>query len=274
MNWPGAHRSAVAFTFDFDAESVWLAEDPRNSERPGALSQGRFGAKVGVPLLLGVLERHAVPATFFVPGVVAEQHPERVREIVAAGHELAIHGYTHTSPSEMTVDEERAELARAYEVHTGFASEVVGYRSPSWELSAETLPLLAEKGLRYSSNLMDDITPYVHPDTGLVELPVQWILDDAAHWWFSSSDWARKIATPSEVREIWEEEFLGIHANGGCCVFTMHPEVTGRPGRIRFLDRLIELVKAHSDVWIARCAEIASAVLAVHAVRSPAGQGR
>jgi hypothetical protein len=101
---------------------------------------------------------------------------------------------------------------------------------PSWELSADSLRLLAEAGLSHSSNLMDDIVPYVHPDTALVELPVQWILDDAAHWWFSSSDWNRKIASPSEVREIWEQEFLGIHANGGCCVFTMHTELMGATG--------------------------------------------
>jgi len=94
-SWPGGARGAVAFTFDFDAEEVWLAEDPENANRPGVLSQGTYGAKVAVPLILELLERQGLRATFFVPGRVAERHPERVREMVAAGHEVGHHGYTH-----------------------------------------------------------------------------------------------------------------------------------------------------------------------------------
>jgi polysaccharide deacetylase len=87
----------VALTFDFDAEEVWIGEDPANAGRPGVLSQGTYGAKVAVPLILELLERHGVRATFFVPGRVGERHPGRVREILAAGHEVALHGYTHRS---------------------------------------------------------------------------------------------------------------------------------------------------------------------------------
>src|SRR6185503_5802709 len=99
MTWPAGKAAAVAFTFDFDAEEVWIGEDPENAHRPGVLSQGTYGAKVAVPALLALLERRGVRATFFVPGRVAERHPGRVEAIVNAGHELAHHGYTHTSPS-------------------------------------------------------------------------------------------------------------------------------------------------------------------------------
>lgn len=261
MHWPASYQSAVAFTFDFDAESVWIADDHRNASRPGVLSQGRFGANVGVPLILEVLRKHDVTATFFVPGIVAEQHHDRVESIVDAGHELALHGHTHRSPAEMHPDEERRELERARSVLGAFGVELAGYRSPSWELSGATLELLTQQELRYSSNLMDDIEPYLHPGTTLVELPVQWMLDDAPYWWFSSADWSRKIAAPSEVREIWEKEFIGIHAYGGCSVFTMHPQLIGRPSRVTLLDDFIAFVKSHSDVWISTCSEIADAAL-------------
>lgn len=260
MAWPHGHRSAVAFTFDFDAESVWVADDPQNASRPGVLSQGRFGARVGVALILDVLRHHEVKATFFVPGVVAEEHTARVQAIVDAGHELGLHGYTHNSPADMTSDEEHRELERAISALAPFGAEPSGYRSPSWELSDLTLQLLEEHGLRYSSNLMDDIRPYVHPGTSLVELPVQWLLDDAPYWWFSAADWNRRISTTSEVREIWLSEFLGIHAHGGCSVFTMHPQLIGRPSRVTMLDELIAFVKSHQDVWIGTCQEIADAV--------------
>jgi peptidoglycan-N-acetylglucosamine deacetylase len=107
---------------------------------------------------------------------------------------------------------------------------------------------------------MDDIRPYPHAG-GPVELPVQWLLDDAPYFWFSAgSDWTRTIAAPSHVREIWLAELDGVAGLGGCVVFTMHPQLIGRPHRLAFLDRLIADVHARGDLWIARCDEIAAEV--------------
>jgi hypothetical protein len=122
-----------------------------------------------------------------------------------------------------------------------------------------TLGLLERHGLEYSSNLMDDIRPYIHPGTRIVELPVQWILDDAPYFWFSSRDWLRAIAPVSAVEEIWLGEFEGIHRLGGTTIVTMHPQVIGRPGRLAFLDRFVAQLSATPGVWIATCAEIAAA---------------
>jgi peptidoglycan-N-acetylglucosamine deacetylase len=261
--WPGGARGAVAFTFDFDAEEVWIGDDPANADRPGVLSQGTYGAKVAVPLILELLERHGLRQTFFVPGRVAERYPERVREILAAGHEVGHHGYTHTSPAALSPRAEEDELVRALEVLRGLGADPVGYRSPSWEFSPATIGLLQRHGFRYSSNYMDDIRPYLHPGGSLVELPIQWLLDDAAHFWFSGgADWTRSISPPSVVHEIWTGELDGIVKLGGCCIVTMHPQVIGRPHRLAFLDRFIGEVAARSDVWIATCGEIAATAAA------------
>jgi peptidoglycan/xylan/chitin deacetylase (PgdA/CDA1 family) len=259
--WPEGKRAAAAFTFDFDAEEVWIGEDPENASRPGVLSQGTYGAKVAVPLILALLERHGVTATFFVPGRVAERYPERVREILAGGHEIGHHGYTHTSPMRLTPEAEEAELLRALEILRGLGAEVSGYRSPSWEFSQATTGLLARHGLRYSSNFMDDIRPYRHDGLDLVELPVQWILDDAPHFWFDGgSGWNRRISTPGEVREIWEAEFTGIRELEGAFILTMHPQIIGRPSRLALLDAFLGFVTSHEDVWVAPCREIAGRV--------------
>jgi peptidoglycan/xylan/chitin deacetylase (PgdA/CDA1 family) len=258
--WPDGARCATAFTFDFDAESVWLADDPKNAERPGLLSQGRYGAKVAVPLILELLEKHGVRATFFVVGQVAEWYPDRVEAIVGAGHELGVHGYTHTAPGRLSRKDEEKELVRARSILEGFGARVTGYRSPSWDVSAHTLDLLEKHGFRYSSNFMDDVRPYRHAGRSLVELPVQWLLDDAAHWWFSAGDWSRKIATTAEVRSIWEEELTGIRELGGACIFTMHPQVVGRPSRLAFLDAFLEFARGLEGTWIAACDDIAESV--------------
>ena len=258
--WPEGARCAAAFTFDFDAEEVWIGEDPENARRPGVLSQGTYGAKVAVPRLLELLARHQVTATFFVPGRVAERYPGRVAEIAAAGHELAHHGYTHTSPTRLSRDEEEEELVKGLEVLRSFGSEITGYRSPSWDLSPHTLDLLQQHGLRYSSNLMDDIRPYRHEGRDLAEVPVHWVLDDAPHFWFDGATWTKSIATTATVRSLWEEEFLGIRELGGACVITMHPQIIGRPGRLAFLDAFIGFVTGNEDVWVTTTAQIAGRV--------------
>jgi peptidoglycan/xylan/chitin deacetylase (PgdA/CDA1 family) len=258
FGWPGGARSAAALTFDFDAEEVWIAQDPANAGRPGVLSQGAYGAKVGVGLVLQVLERHGVRATFFVPGRVAEHYPERVREIVDAGHELGHHGYTHTSPTALSAADEEAELARGLDILSAFGPPVIGYRSPSWDFSSATLGLLAAHGFRYSSNLMDDLRPYRHEPSGIVELPVHWTIDDAPHFSFSGATWTKKISTVAEVRSIWTDELDGIHRLGGSAILTMHPQVIGRPGRIGLLEDTISLLRGQGETYLATCAEIAA----------------
>jgi peptidoglycan-N-acetylglucosamine deacetylase len=256
--WPDGARCAAAFSFDFDAEEVWIGENPENASHPGVLSQGTYGAKVAVPLILDLLARHGVRATFYIPGRVAERHPQRVAQIIDAGHEVGHHGYTHTSPSKLTRAEEEEELTRALHILRGLGAEVTGYRSPSWDLSPHTLDLLQEHGFRYSSNLMDDIRPYRIDSRPLVEVPISWILDDAPHFWFDGASWSKTMNTTAHVRALWQEEFLGIRELGGACVFTMHPQIIGRPSRLAFLDSFVEFVTGHEDVWVTTTDQIAS----------------
>lgn len=252
-------QSTFVLSFDFDAEEVWIGENPDNASRPGVLSQGTYGAKVAVELILSLLADKGLAATFFVPGRVAERYPDKVRHILEEGHEVGVHGYTHRSPTDLSREEEQEELAKALAVLRDLGAEPEGYRSPSWDFSENTLSLLAAAGLSYSSNMMDDIRPYRHPSFDIIELPVQWILDDAPQFWFDDvSSWTKKISTPSEVREIWEQEFLGIHALGGLTVLTMHPQIIGRPGRLRMLDAFIDLVTSTPGVQVACARDVAS----------------
>lgn len=250
----------IVVSFDFDAEEVWIGEDPANAGRPGTLSQGTYGAKVAVPLLLDMLGRLDLPATFFVPGRVGERHPARVEQIVAARHEIAHHGFTHTAPTRLSPDEEEAELVRGRDVLTALGGQVVGYRSPSWDFSPVTLDLLVRHGFRYSSNLMDDVRPYRHSAHDIVELPVHWTLDDAPHFWFSGASWTKTIRTSAEVRALWEEEFLGIKALGGLFMLTLHPQIIGRPGRLMMLESFLTWLRDQPGARFSTAAQIAASV--------------
>ena len=254
--WPGGAQSAFVMSFDYDAEEVWIGEDPANAHRPGVLSQGAYGPRVAIPLILDLLDKHGIRATFFVPGKDAERHPASIRSILAAGHEVGHHGYTHTSVLQFTEDQEREELERGLDVLTGLGATVTGYRSPSWDLSPVTLDLLKEYGFAYSSNLMDDIRPYEHAN-GIVELPVHWILDDAPHFWLDGATWTKTIRNNAEVMRLWRDETEGIHSLGGLTMLTTHPMLIGRPGRLTMLDEYLTWVTEQPSIWVATANDVA-----------------
>ncbi|MGX2997498.1 polysaccharide deacetylase family protein [Streptomyces sp. JNUCC 64] len=258
--WPVGCDAAMAVTVDFDADELWIAEDPANSARPGVLSQARYGALVAVPALLELFDRLDIPATFFVCGGDAVRYPAVLESVAARGHEIGHHGHTHRSPHLMSREEEEAELVRGLDALRPLAGEVHGYRSPSWDTSPHTLDLLTAHGFSYASNMMDAVVPYLHPGHPLVEVPVHWSLDDAPHFWFDATSWNKTMRSAREVAEVWDEETSAIHAAGGLVTLTVHPQIIGRPGRLRMLEAYLTRLRADPRLWFARGREIAAAV--------------
>ncbi len=266
--WPGGRAAAAAFTFDVDAESAVLWGSPGNADRMSVMSHQAYGPLVGVPRLLGLLERHGIRSTFFVPGYTAHRYPGVVKDIVAAGHEVAHHGYLHEQPTAVSAEEEAANLDRGLQALEEVAGvRPVGYRAPMWDLSWRSPALLAERGFLYDSSLMDADAPYelaVEPGAGdpgrrsLVEIPIQWALDDWEQFCFLPDiSGSGLIETPRKARELWQDEFEALRDVGGCWVLTNHPFLTGRPSRARQLDELMAHVTSCADVWTASLEEIA-----------------
>src|SRR3954469_1580535 len=128
MTWPHGKRCAVCLTFDFDAESLWLAKDPGNADRLATLSQGRYGAKVGVPKILELLRNEGLKGTFFTPGWTLDAHTATVETILADGHELGHHGYLHHWPDAENPAQIRDELDRGLDaMHRHFGVTPAGY---------------------------------------------------------------------------------------------------------------------------------------------------
>jgi peptidoglycan/xylan/chitin deacetylase (PgdA/CDA1 family) len=259
--WPEGARAACAVTFDVDAESAILAVDWRFAARASTMSHQAYGPKVGVPRLLGVLERAGVRATFFVPGFTARRYPDTVRRIVAAGHEVGWHNDLHEPPYTLSEDEERAILERGAEVLEPLTgSRPRGYRAPWWELNERTPELLVAAGFAYDSSLMDDDIPYrLATRAGtLVELPVHWALDDWEQYAFlPEPDVGQQIELPAKVRELWTGELDAMREEGCLLVITMHPFLSGRPARARMLGEFLAEVRERGDVWVAPAGEIA-----------------
>jgi peptidoglycan/xylan/chitin deacetylase (PgdA/CDA1 family) len=255
----------IMLTFDLDAESGALAQDPANAIRPGVLSIGQYGPKVGVHRILNLLKEEDIPATFFVPGWVIDKYPAAVEAVVKAGHEIGHHGYTHQPPATFTsrAEEEDGLVQGIESVVRATGKKPVGYRSPSWDFSPHTLSLLQQYGFQYSSNLMDDDAPYIHQIDGkltLVELPIQWMNDDAPFFMFRPPN-PRPIQPASHPFEIWTEELQALYAEPGkVFVLTMHPQIIGRPSRVAMLRRFIAFARSIGTVEFRQCADVATEI--------------
>ncbi len=257
--WKNGARVAVALSFDSDHET-WVLRTGGDS--PAGLASGQYGARVGVPRILRLLERHAVPATFFVPAVIAKLYPEEQRAVIAAGHEIGIHGWIHERNSMLPPDTERDLMLRAADVLTEITGRVpVGLRTPSWDFSAHTLAICREMGLLYDSSLMADDEPYELLEdgepTGIVELPVEWIRDDYPYFGMDRQAGIRPHTPPESVLDIWRAEFDRAAEEGGLFLLTMHPHVIGHRSRLAILERLIAHMQFTPGAWFATHEQIA-----------------
>ncbi|RSM57369.1 polysaccharide deacetylase [Amycolatopsis sp. WAC 01376] len=264
-SWHGGAAAVATLTFDVDAESPILARGRGYAEHLSTMSHQAYGPRVGVPRILDLLDELAVPATFFVPGWVAEQRPGLAAAIVERGHEVAHHSYSHRPPTTMTAAEQRADFERGMAVFAAQGIEISGHRAAGWESTWDTPALVAEHGLSYDSSLMADDRPYLI-ETGagrIAELPVHWSLDDWEQYAFLPSPQIGSVITsPARVLEMWRAELDAMRRYR--CLFNLclHPFLSGRPGRLAAVRSLIEFGLGLGDVRFARCRDVAAAALA------------
>lgn len=249
-------RHLVCLTFDFDAMSGFAA---RGLVTATPVSRGEFGA-VGADRILALLQRHSIRATWFVPGVVIGTYPAICERVVAAGHEVGHHGWSHIPPAELSRDKEAEDLGRGNEAIRGLTgAPAQGYRSPSWDLSANSIELLLDQGFAYDSSMMGhDYMPYrarvgdvveaekpmvFGRETCLVEMPISWSLDDFPHFEFLRTPGAvlPGLADARGVLSNWIDDFLYMKqtCDWGVITYTCHPYVIGRGHRMMMLERLI-----------------------------------
>lgn len=255
----------VVFGIDLDAESSWLGRSPDNAGKPVLLSHGTYETREGLKSLLNVLERHEVHSTFFVPGLIADRHPDLVLEIFRRGHEVASHGYNHLSPPLLDPGREKEELMRGIEsLERITGRRPVTWQAPAWEFTSRTIDYLIEAGISVSSNFHDSTRPYRHMRNGvplpLVELPVEWHLADAPFFLYGALP-GRQIWPPLIVEEMWKEDFRGLHElEGSYFRLALHVQLIAHPGRLRMLERFIHFIKEHPDAYFTRCDELAATI--------------
>ncbi len=265
----------VCLSFDFDGPSLWMQ---RRQSNPTPMSRGEFGA-IAVPRILRLLARRNISATFFIPGHTLETYPDLCRQVVDAGHEVALHGYAHEFNPGLTPERERWVMQRSFELIEQFAgSTPTGYRAPSGDLTIQTINALVEFGVRYDSSLMGhDVSPYWvrsgdrFPEdrpvewgepVDVVELPFSWTLDDYVHLEFVTF---RKMLMPGLQRPQTmfanfadDVRWMVREVEHGICNVVFHPQVIGRGGRLLALEEWLDQI-SQLGVAFARMDSVAEA---------------
>jgi peptidoglycan/xylan/chitin deacetylase (PgdA/CDA1 family) len=260
--WPNGARVAVGFSFDVDNATAALSTGNIDYE---ILSRGEYGAVDGLPRLLRILDRQQIPASFFIPAASAVLHPVVIKDIQGAKqqHEIGVHGWIHERlPLLNDEKEEQRLLNLSIETLTKMTGKrPIGYRAPSWKFSQWTMAQVKAAGFLYDSSLMASDDAYEllldGKPTGVVELPIERILDDAPYYGGNADG-----SNPSDgdVYEVFKSEFDVAYEEGGLYLLTMHPHMMGHRSRAAMLERLIQYIKKKPGVWIATHEQIANHV--------------
>lgn len=267
----------VGYGVDIDAVAGWLGSYG-GEDSPDDISRGLFAGEVGIPRLLNLFKKYNLTVTWFAPGHSIETFPEQMKMIVAAGHEVGSHGYSHENPIAMTPKQEEDVLKRSIELIENLTGrKPVGYVAPWWEFSNITNELLVKYGIKYDHSLMhNDHTPYyvrvgdkwtkidyagqaadwMKPlergeETDLVEIPANWYLDDIPPMMFiKKSPNSFGFHSPREIGQMWQDQFDWVYRNMDYAIFpmTIHPDVSGHPQVLAMHERLIEHINTHDGV--------------------------
>jgi peptidoglycan-N-acetylglucosamine deacetylase len=261
----GQQAISISISFDVDADQSLRFAEPGGAENPdlSALSWGRYGIVRGLPRILRLLADEDVLATFFVPGATVDAHPDAIKRIASAGHELGHHGYYHFGPASLSPSDAREEIERGTEaIQRCVGTSPVGYRAPGWEMTTATFELLCEMGFLYDSSMMGDDRPYMEHvgDRSLLEIPVHWGLDDFPHVG-AVRGWFGPQRDPREVFDVWWIEVESAIAEARATSICFHPEVIGRGWTFAPFAQFVRRLNEDPRVKLVRHLDIAHAAM-------------
>ncbi len=267
--WPGNKRIAVCFNVCLEAWSDGKApgiSPMGNPLPPGvldntAISWAEYGPRRGIYRLLDGFARHGVKASVMTNAVIAERHPDAVKAVANAGHEVVSHSYAmDVMPVMMKEDEERANIQRCTDLLQSVSGQTIkGWLSPRATPSANTARLLTEAGYTWYGDTLADDLPWIETGGGrnIVAIPLSTDVNDMR---------SMKDGAPiASIVSTFEEQLMRLkesetgRAQVDC---TVHAHIFGRPHGAYYFQKVVELAAKSAEVWVATRLEIANAVLA------------
>lgn len=272
--WPGDARLALQLVMNYEEGgelSVLHGDDSAESflhEVVGtpSLKAARalnvesvyeYGSRAGFWRLMRIFAERDIKITVYAVGMALERNPEAAAAIVAAGHEVASHGWRWIDYQFMSEEEERAHMRRAVDSLT----KVTGSRPLGWytgRVSPNTRRLVVEEGgFLYDSDAYNDDLPYWVAVSGKRHLVIPYTFDNNDMKFGT----AQGFNTGDDFWRYLKDAFDVFYAEGATAPKMMsvglHMRLTGRPGRIAALARFLDYVLEHDRVWICRRIDIA-----------------
>jgi putative urate catabolism protein len=269
--WPEGKRVALSFVLNYEegGENTPLDGDPASEaylhEVIGAPptvgrrnlnteSMFEFGSRAGFWRVHRLVTSFGLPLTVFGVGQALERNPEAARAMVAAGWEIASHGWRWIDYGDVSPDEERAHLERS----VAAIERVCGQRPVGWYTgrgSDDTRRLVVEHGgFLYDSDSYADELPYWLDVDGTDHLVVPYTLDANDFKFLLPNG----FVTADDFATYLVDSLDELRAESGRLMSVgLHCRIVGRPGRIAGLRRFLEHVTACDDVWVATRADIA-----------------
>ncbi len=285
--WPGGARLALQIVLNYEegAERSVLHGDPTSetflSEIIGAEafagarymsmeSLYEYGSRVGVWRLLGVFEQRDLPVTVFGVAMALERNPDAVAAMVEAGHEIASHGWRWISYQHVDADTERQHIALAVKA----IEKLTGQRPLGWYTgrdSPNTRRLVVEHGgFLYDADSYADDLPYWTVVNGKAHLVVPYTLDCNDMRFATPNGFSTGDEFFTHLRDSFDVLYREGERAPKMMSVGLHCRLAGRPGRSGALERFLDHVQRHDDVWICRRVDIARHWIEHHPSGGPA----
>lgn len=251
----------AVFTVNLDGESFWQGMFEGTEKRPKTLSMGDYGIKRGLDRVLRTFRDHEIKGTFFVPGIIAERHPEAIEKILKDSHEVAFHGYTHRPMHTLTAEAIREEFEKGTEIlEKVTGTRPVGFRAPEGEVTEAAFLASEEFGYVYSSSLYDNDMPYKRGK--LIEIPMNWNIHDFPYFAFNYGPafpiGQSRVSSYKRVEENYIEEMDAYLHYGITYVPQFTPQSIGSPGKIQILEHVLEhFDEIREQANLVTCGELA-----------------
>jgi peptidoglycan/xylan/chitin deacetylase (PgdA/CDA1 family) len=256
--WPRGARAAVSITLDNLGEAAEIQLGLRDAGSPLG---GHYSVTTALPIVLDLLARERLAATFFVEGINAEIYPEALAAIKAADHELAYHAWCHEEWAALGADEEAANLDRGLAALRAIGAQIEGFRPPGGLLTDRTLDLLRQRGVRYAS----PAGSAPGTDCGVTVLPFAWPAVDAFHVLPGFAALREHVTGDSEpggaeeVRSALHRAIDDALATEGHAVLVLHNWlIESELDTVRDVLARVGADARKGDLWVARCRDVAA----------------
>jgi putative urate catabolism protein len=283
--WPAGAKLAVQFVLNYEeggentilngdaGSELYLTEVPGGQPVIGARdlsteSQYEYGSRVGVWRIMRLFAERKINFTCYGVGLALERNPAAAKAMAAAGHEIASHGYRWVNYRDVPEETEREHLHKAIAA----IERLTGQRPLGWytgRISPQTRKLVAEEGgFLYDSDAYNDDLPYWVEIAGKGHLVIPYTLDNndmkfSVPPGFTSGDgWFTYLRDAFDVLRKEGQRTPRMMSIG------LHCRLAGRPGRFAALERFVDYVQSHRDVWICKRIDIARHWREVHPWRS------